>query len=408
VRTPVGSRPSRSSLASHWGLEEGLVFLNHGSFGACPREVLEKQSEFRARLEREPIRFIVHELEPLLDEARLALAKFVNADAEGLAFVTNATTGVNAVMRNLRLTPGDEMLTNNHEYNACNNALRFEAERAGAKVVVVDVPFPIRGDDDVVDAILHGVSKRTKLCLISHVTSATALIFPVERIVRELASRGIDTLIDGAHAPGMVETDVSRIGAAYYTGNCHKWMCAPKGAAFLHVREDRRNGFCPLVISHGFNSKRTDRSMFRLQADYTGTADMSAALCIPEALRFMERLVPGGWPEVRRRNREMALGARTLLCERLGAKPPAPDSMIGSIATVPLRERTTEEVAIPSRHHDALQDRLMEKWGIEVPIVLFPLGSSRRWVRVSGQLYNTMDEFEYLATALSAEGASPR
>ncbi len=398
--------PARSPLAQHWGLEEGLVFLNHGSFGGCPREVLARQTEFRARLEAEPIRFIVNELEDLLDEARFALAWFVNADDEGIAFVTNATMGVNTVMRNLRLSPGDELLTNNHEYNACNNALRFEAQRSGATVVVAEVPFPIRSEEEIVEAVLRGVTKRTRLCLLSHVTSATGVIFPVERIVRELDARGIDTLVDGAHAPGMIELDISRVNAAYYTGNCHKWMCAPKGAAFLHVREDKREGFHPLVISHGYNSKRTDRSKFRLQADYTGTADMSAMLCIPAAIRFMERLVPGGWREIRRRNRETALAARKQLCSWLRAKPPVPESMVGSIATVPLRSRTAEEAAIPTRHHDALQDRLIEKWRIQVPIVVFPLGSERRWVRVSGQLYNSIAEYDYLAEALWAEGAA--
>lgn len=402
------SLPARSGLAHHWGLQDDLVFLNHGSFGACPREVLRRQDEFRAMLEREPIRFIVSELEPLLDTSRFALARFVNADPEGIAFVTNATTGVNAVMRNLRLSPGDELLTNNHEYNACNNALRFEAERAGAKVVVAEVPFPIRGEDEVVAAILAAVSPRTRLCLLSHITSATALIFPAERIVRELAARGIDTLVDGAHAPGMIETDLTRINAAYYTGNCHKWMCAPKGAAFLHVRADRREGFHPLVISHGYNSKRTDRSRFRLEADYMGTADMSAVLCIPAAIECIGSMVEGGWPEVRRRNRDMALSARRLLCDRLGAMPPAPESMVGSIATIPLRARTQQEAAIPTRYHDGLQDRLIAKWRVQVPIVLFPLGSQDRWVRVSGQLYNTPAEYEYLAQALMAEGVAPR
>lgn len=403
-----GALPSRGGLGEHWQLEDGTVFLNHGSFGACPKAVLQTQNEFRAMLEREPIRFMVKELEPLLDQARFALAAFVHADPEGLAFVTNATTGVNAVMRNLRLSAGDELLTNNHEYNACNNALRFEAERTGARVVVAEIPFPIRDEDEVVEAVLAGVTDRTKLCLLSHVTSATALIFPAERIVRELAARGVDTLVDGAHAPGMIETDVARINAAYYTGNCHKWMCTPKGAAFLHVRADRRDGFHPLVISHGLNSKRTDRSRFRLEADYMGTADMSAVLCIPKAIDYLGSLFDGGWPEIRRRNRDLALAARELLCLRLGGTLPAPESMIGSIATVRIADRTDAQAAIPTRHHDALQDRLIERWHIQSPIVLFPLGGNRRWVRVSGQVYNTLAEYEYLAEAILAEGAANR
>ena len=280
-----GVLPSRSGLAHHWGLDEGLVFLNHGSFGACPHAVLNKQSELRARLEREPIRFIVDELEGLLDEARCALAGFLNADAEGLAFVTNATTGVNAVMRNLRLSPGDELLTNNHEYNACNNALRFEAARAGASVVVAEIPFPIQGEDEVVGALLRSATERTKLCMVSHVTSVTGLIFPVERIVREMAARGIDTLVDGAHAPGMIETDLTRVNAAYYTGNCHKWMCAPKGAAFLHVRADRRAGVDSLTIDGQLFDAAKNGDIYIIAATEKGTqnyynADFTGPLAI--------------------------------------------------------------------------------------------------------------------------------
>lgn len=402
-----GALPRRSDLARHWTLAEDEVFLNHGSFGACPRVVQERQSALRAQMEREPIRWFVEDLEPLLDRARDALARFINADAEGLAFVANATVGVNTVLRNLRLSPGDELLTNTHEYNACNNALRFEAERAGARVVTAEVPFPIGGEDEVVEAVLRCVTARTRLCLLSHVTSATALVFPAERLVRELAARGVDTIVDGAHAPGMIETDVSRVNAAYYTGNCHKWMCAPKGAAFLHVRADRRANFHPLVISHGFNTGRTDRSLFRVEADYTGTWDMTPALCIPECVAFMESLAPGGWAEVRRRNREAAVAGRRILCERLGAEPPAPESMLGSMATVPVRARTAAEAAVPTRYHDALQDRLIAKWRVQAPVVLFPLGSDRRWVRIAMQAYNTLDEVRYLADALVAEGVRP-
>lgn len=402
-----GGLPARGPLGRHWSLGEDVVFLNHGSFGACPRVVQERQSALRAQMEREPIRWFVEDLEPLLDRARLALARFITADAEGLSFVANATVGVNTVLRNLRLSPGDELLTNTHEYNACNNALRFEAERAGARVVVADVPFPIRDEGQVVEAVLEAATARTRLCLLSHVTSATAIIFPVERIVRELAARGIDTIVDGAHAPGMIETDVSRINAAYYTGNCHKWMCSPKGAAFLHVRADRRENFHPLVISHGYNTRRTDRAQFRVEADYTGTQDMTPALCIPECIAFMESLAPGGWAEVRRRNREAAIAGRRVLCGALGAEPPAPESMLGSMATVPIRARTAAEAAVPTRYHDALQDCLISRWRIQAPVVLFPLGSDRRWVRIAMQAYNTLEEVEYLAGALVAEGVGP-
>jgi len=239
-----------ADFSSLWTLEPGLDFLNHGSFGACPRAVLEAQSEFRARMERQPLQFLARDLEGLCDEARAALAEFVGADPDDLVLVPNATTGVNTVLRSLQLGPGDEIVTTDHLYNSCRNALRWQEER-GARTVYAKVPWPIAGPWQVVEAVLGAVSERTRLVLIDHVTSPTGLIFPVGEIVRRLAERGIDTLIDGAHAPGMLPLDLRAIGAAYYTGNCHKWLCGPKGSAFLHVRRDRQARLHANVISHG-------------------------------------------------------------------------------------------------------------------------------------------------------------
>lgn len=403
TRTDDRVLPPSSPWAPRFGLDPGVVFLNHGSFGACPSEILDRQNEIRARIDREPIRFFVEDLEGLLDRARHALATFINADPEGLVRVTNATEGVNTILRSLRFEPGEELLTNNHEYNACNNALRFVAERSGASVVVADVPWPLRGDDQVVSAILAGVTPRTRLVLLSHITSPTGVVFPVARIVQELAARGVDTLVDGAHAPGMVPLDISEIGAAYYTGNCHKWLCAPRGAAFLHVREDRRHLIRPLTISHGANSPRTDRTRFRLEFDWTGTADVSPFLVLPDLIEYMDRLMPGGWPEILFHNRELALKGRVLLCRELDAEPPCPDSMIASLAAVPIADRTPEAAARPTRYHDALQDRLIASWGIQAPIVVFPRDTHRRMVRIAAQVYNTIEQVEYLAQALREE-----
>jgi len=382
-------------MKEHWLLDPTITFLNHGSFGAAPKVVLAKQNELRTQLEREPVRFMVRELEPLLDEARAVLAAFVGADPAAIAFVPNATAGVNAVLRSLDLDRHDELLVTTHEYNASRNALEYVAGIAGAKVVAIDVTFPIRSPDEIVERVIAAVTDRTRLLLIDHVTSQTGLIFPIEKVIAELNRRGIDTLVDGAHAPGMFPLNLDTLGAAYYTGNLHKWVCAPKGAAFLYVRENRRLGIRPVVISHGANATRTDRSRFHLEFDWPGTFDPTAILSVPTALQFLASLVEGGWPEVMRRNHELALRARDLLCNRLGIEHPAPDDMLGSMAAVPLAEG---KPYVPTLYGDPLQDALFEH-NIEVPIHPWP-HQPKRVLRVSAQLYNEIGDYEKLADAL--------
>ncbi len=384
-------------MKEHWLLDPHIIFLNHGSFGATPKVVLDKQNEFRTRMEREPVRFLVRELEPLLDEVRSDLARFIGAQSEDLAFVPNATTGVNAVLRSLEISPNDELLVTTHEYNACRNTIDYVAGRSGAKVVVIDVPFPIDGPDTVFEMIAAAATNATRLLLIDHVTSQTALILPMQRLVAEMAARGIDTLVDGAHAPGMIPLDVRAIGSAYYAGNLHKWVCAPKGAAFLYVRHDRRAGIRPMTISHGANSPRTDRSRFHLEFDWIGTFDPTAWLSVGEVLRFLPSLAKGGWPEIMQRNRQLALRARDILCHALQIQKPAPDDMLGSMAAVPLPDGSATEA--PSLYGDPLQDRLLEEFRIEVPVVPWPQ-PPKRLLRISAQLYNSVDEYERLASAL--------
>ncbi|WP_437733139.1 aminotransferase class V-fold PLP-dependent enzyme [Sorangium sp. So ce1335] len=379
-----------------WPLDPAVTFLNHGSFGACPRAVLEAQQRYRDLLERQPVRFFLRELEPLLDAARAELASFVGADPEDLVFVPNATAGVNTVLRSLAFAPGDEICVTDHGYNACRNAVEAVAARAGGRVVVAAVPFPVEAPEQVIEAVLAAVGPRTRLVLVDHVTSPTGLVLPVAALTAELAGRGVDVLVDGAHAPGMVPLDLRALGAAYYTGNCHKWLCAPKAAGFLHVRRDRQGAIRPLVISHGANSPRTDRSRFLLEFDWTGTADPSAALCVADAIRFMGALLPDGWPALRAHNRATALAARDLLCEALGCRPPGPDTMIGALATVPLPDAPSS-----GRRLDPLQDALLEGWGIEVPVFAWP-ASPRRWLRISAQIYNERPHYERLAAALAA------
>jgi isopenicillin-N epimerase len=385
-------------LAAYWSLDPTVTFLNHGAFGACPIPVLARQQALRQQLEREPLRFVMRELEPLLDEARGALAAFVGADSADLVFVPNATTGVNSVLRSLSFSPGDELLTTSHAYNACHNALTFVAQRSGAKVVVAPIPFPIASPAQILEAVLAATSSRTKLALLDHITSPTALIFPLQRLVEALTAQGIDTLVDGAHAPGMVPLNVSQIGAAYYTGNCHKWLCAPKGSAFLYVRRDRQAQIRPLTISHGANSPRTDRDRFQLEFDWTGTHDPTPYLCIPEALQFMSSRLPQGWLGVMAHNRALALQARQILAEALEQPLPCPDEMVGAIATMPLPP-VFGTPQCSERGIDVLQDWLWTTHQIEVPIIPW-VNPPQKLIRVSAQRYNCQGQYRNLALAL--------
>lgn len=414
-----------SELAAHWALDPAVTFLNHGSFGACPRAVLEAQRAWRDRLEAQPVQFLARDLNRLLADARGALGDFLTADPDDLAFVVNATAAVNAILRSLRFEPGDELLATDHEYNATLNVLRHVAERDGARVAIARIPFPVPSEDAVVDAIVGGVTARTRLALVSHVTSPTAVAFPIERIVRELADRGVTTLVDGAHAPGMLPVDLERIGAAWYVGNLHKWICAPKGSAFLHARRDHQPGLRPPTISHGANQLLGDgagsTSRYRAEFDWQGTLDPSPWLAVPDAIRFVGGLLPGGWPEVMARNHQLAVRSRTVVAPVLGADPATetPAAMLGSMAALalppsgPLAMRGAGSSPLDT---DPLQARLVREHGIEVPIYPWPVPAAespdppRRLIRISAALHNGPDDADRLAAALAAiasPGLSP-
>ncbi|TBR58226.1 penicillin epimerase [Westiellopsis prolifica IICB1] len=381
------------SFNNLWSLDPKVTFLNHGSFGACPIAVLSFQQQLRSQLEQEPLRFFTREWEPLLDGAKSKLATFVGADVEDLVFVPNATTGVNAVLRSLTFHPEDEILTTNHEYNACRNALDFIASRTGAQIIVAQIPFPLDSPQQIVEAVIERVSPQTKLALLDHVSSQTALIFPLQQLVQQLQARGVDTLVDGAHAPGMLPLNLRSIGATYYTGNCHKWLCAPKGAAFLYVQPDKQPEIRPLTISHGANSPRTDKSRFQLEFDWMGTDDPTAYMCVPEAIAFLGSLLPGGWDELRQRNHQLALQARQLLCQTLQVLPPCPEEMIGSMAVVPI------PTALSNRNFLSIRDELFDRFDIQVQIVPWQ-ETPKLLVRISAQIYNRIEEYEYLGKAL--------
>lgn len=386
----------QSPFAELWTLDPAVAYLNHGSFGACPRALLEHQWALRQELEREPVDFLSRQFSARTEAVRVALGTFVGARPEDLALVTNATSGVNAVLRSLDLQPGDELLTNDHAYMACRRTLDYVCGRTGARVVTVGLPFPVAGADALVAGLLAAVTPRTRLALLDHVSSPTALVFPLERLVPALAERGVDTLVDGAHALGMVPLDLDRLGAAYYTANAHKWLCAPKGAAFLHVRADRQERIHPLTISHGYDVRQQGRR-FRAEFDWTGTSDPTAWLTIPECLRYLGALLPGGWPELMARNRSLALEARELLCASLDIPEPCPEELIGSMASLPLPAPSGGSPAAVL-DNEALMDWFRER-GVESWV--FPWqGPGARLLRVSAQLYNHVGQYERLAVLL--------
>ena len=390
-------RSSRGNLAALWPLDPAVSYLNHGSFGACPRAVLERQAALRDELEREPVDFLSRTLPARLSDARSALGAFLRADPDDLAFVPNATTGINAVLRSLDLSPGEELLTTSHVYPACLKAMELVAGRCGARVVVAEVPFPLGGEDDVLLPVLEAVTPRTRLALLDHVTSPTALVFPVGRLVDALAARGVPALVDGAHAPGMVPLDLDRLGAAYYAGNAHKWLCSPKGAAFLHVRKDLQPSVRPTVASHGFSPEPAP-GRFRAEFDWTGTCDPTPWLAVPSAIDFVGSLLPGGWPEVMASNRTLALEARETLLSVLGGRLPAPATMIGSMASVPLPVPAPGSPAA-RLGHDGLMSWFRER-GVETWLYPWP-GNGGMLIRVSAELYNTPDQYDRLAALLT-------
>ena len=394
---------SNDHLRHLWTLDPEVTFLNHGSFGACPVPVQARQAELRDELERDPVAFITERQEDLVDEARRELASQLGSAVQDLVFVSNATTGVNTVLSSLRLGSGDEVLLTDHTYNACRNALEYYALASGAVLQVVPVDLPIRDEDELVEAIMSRVTRRTRLMLIDHVTSVSALVMPLEKLVPALQSQGVMVLVDGAHAPGMLTIDLDELGADFYTGNCHKWLCAPKGAAFLHVREEHHEELAPLVISHGWNTPRPGRSRLHNLFDWTGTADFTAVACIPQALKTLGALFEGGWEELQSRNHELVIGARRELCTAMGTVEICPDSMLGSMACITLpnafhaNKFGTSGVERANQIYRALRSR-----GFQVPVMESPDGAI--FVRVSAQVYNRMEHYERLASTLDEIG----
>lgn len=373
--------PDAAALRREFLLDPEVTFLNHGSFGACPRPVFERYQAWQRELEAEPVRFIAHRLTGLLAEARAVLGDYLGAAADDLSFVPNATTGVNLAARALDLRPGDEILTTDLEYGASDLAWQWVCSRAGARYVRAATPSPLAGPDDLLDALRAHRSDRTRAVFVSHVTSETALVLPIAEIVAWARAEGLVAIVDGAHAPAQVPLDLTALGADFYAGNCHKWLCAPKGSGFLHVRPEHQERVDGAIVSWGYRQDATFVSRTELQ----GTRDPAAYLAVPAAIRFQAER---GWDEVAARCRALAREARGELCALLGTAPLAPESMLAQMATVRL-----------PRPDPGLGKRLFEAHGIEIPV----MRPGHELLRISVAAYTTRDDVDRLLLALARE-----
>lgn len=349
-------------------------------------------------METQPLDFILRRYMPALPGILERLEDFTGSRRGSVVLVPNATTGVNTVLSNLDLGPGDRLVTTGQEYFASRNALEFFAGRRGAEVVVVPIGVPVESPGRIVDAIMSRVDSRTRLVLVDHVSSPTGMVFPVEALARELDRAGVDLLVDGAHGPGMLPLDLEGLGAAYYTGNCHKWMCTPRTAAILCVRHDRQHGFRPLVMSHFHTDFEVDLSPFQVEFSWNGTIDPTPRMTIPFAIDYMAGLHPGGWPGLMEANRRLAVEATELVSEETGLEPPCPPEMLGSMGSVMLPYAPPSTLP-PPEGIDPLQERLRRERGIEIPVTFTP-SPKGRFLRFSCQLYNSIEQYAYLAASL--------
>lgn len=364
----------------HFLLNPDIIFLNHGSFGACPRPVFEVYQQWQREMESQPVEFLGRRYDALLDDARAQMAAYLAASPDDLVFVPNATVGINTVARSLELQPGDEILTTHHEYGAMDFTWQAVCQKTGARYIVAEISTPIESDAQVIAQLWAHVTPHTRVLFFSHITSPTALSFPAAALCQKARESGILTVIDGAHAPGQIAVNLVEIDADFYTGNCHKWLCAPKGAGFLYVRRDQQPTLEPLITSWGW-----PESNFVRRNQWQGTRDIAAFLSVPAAIAFQER---HNWPDVRRQCHAWALNIQQQITHQTGLPPLSGETHFAQMVSVPL----------PETDLDALKRALYDDYRIEVPLIRW---NGQSCVRVSFQGYNTPSDGDALVRALT-------
>jgi isopenicillin-N epimerase len=375
------------ALREQFLLRPDVTFLNHGSFGACPRPVFERYQEWQLELERQPVEFLGRRSGDLLAEARTALAGYLSADPDEVVYSPNVTTALNVVAKSLPLGEGDEILTTDHEYGALDRTWRYVCERAGARVVTRQLPRPLDDADEVVEALMAGITPRTRVLFVSHVTSPTAAILPIAPLIERARAAGLWTVVDGAHGPGQIPVDLHMLGVDFYGGNCHKWLSAPKGAGFLYARRDVQHLLDPLVVSWGWQAEEPGSSRFVDEQEYQGTRDIAAYLTVPAAIEFQAE---HGWERVREECHELAGWAGSEVAQLTGLPPLTTDAAAwyAQMVTIPL----------PPGSASDLKARLYAEHAIEIPIVTW---RGERFVRLSVQGYNTRADLRKLVDALA-------
>ncbi len=374
-----------SDLSSFFLFSPDIIFLNHGSFGACPRPVFEDYQRWQRELERQPVEFLGRRFDDLMRAARESLAQYVNCDADDLVYVPNATTGLNIVARSLQLNAGDEIVTTDHEYGALNRTWEFLCEKSGAVYKRVPIPIPVTTPEDFIERVWSAVTPRTRVLFLSHITSPTALLFPIQELVRRARESGILSIIDGAHTVGQIPLDLRALDADVYSSNCHKWLCAPKGSAFLYVRRAMQNQIEPLVVSWGWHPEKITATRFVQEQEWQGTRDIAAYLATPRAIQFLQEQ---DWDTVRAECHALALYTQQKICAQFGLEPLSTPEWFAQMVTIPL----------PPCDRERVKTRLYDEFRIEVPIIEW---NGRQFVRVSLQAYNARVDVDALADALA-------